>query len=368
MLLGIYNSLIYMYIILLFYFATPKLERSIECKGTTCTREPKLGNKLPYWRIVVLSVLFGIYSVSVSANPYTRDRNNYTIRFVGNWKDPWTPGLNLLARFLHLFTNDERYLFFAISFLCAFLALVAYKTCRIGNRNAVLLLLCSQFLLFSFAGFKQAPANSLGAIAIILFIQNRYILSIIPLVLAVLFHESAYIVIIMMGVCFNSKHRLVRYAFYLLLLLSLMFYSDFVRALSAILDKTVPNLAEEGVPYLESTTLESVATSVKGFPFYLLSYYAIRNRKEFCESVPKYDSYMILSVATCSFLLFSMRSYWLHRLAYYFYIPLFSFASEIYELDTDRRRANSFLFMLVIPMALITIRYILLTFLRFGGF
>ncbi len=84
------------------------------------------------------------------------------------WEKPFTAGLNFIVDFLHMFTNDERVLFFSISCIVVLLTVIAYNMSLQFDVNALKYILCSDYLLFSFVALKQSPAISFGVIATIL--------------------------------------------------------------------------------------------------------------------------------------------------------------------------------------------------------
>jgi hypothetical protein len=107
--------------------------------------------RISWTAITFLSTLLGIYSVICSKLPYSSDRGNYVTRFVNHWDNPWTAGLNWLANFLHLFTNDPKVLFFSVSFLCLFVTLVAYRMFEEAEHQALLLMALSTYCIGSFS-------------------------------------------------------------------------------------------------------------------------------------------------------------------------------------------------------------------------
>ncbi len=367
-LIYILKILTYILIAILFYFACGgiRVKQSITLKTKSIHRKPKIG----IISMIVLSAIFGWYSIIVSSYPYTADRHNYALRF--DWNNPWTVGLNAVARFLHLFTNDVNSLFFTISFLCALLTLFAYRISREGQKEAILLLTCSDYLIFSFAGLKQAPAMALGCIAFVLLLRKKYLFSVLSLIVAILFHESAYALIPLFLICVVGKNRWLRYISYLCMVAFLFFFSGMTRVSLGIIGKYLPDLLNETSYYQDSSGGISVSynflVALKGLPIYIITLFALCKRSQLKNRIVDFDKYFIVSVFTSVVILLSTYSYWMKRFALLCYEPVFIFASELYNRDDNREEAHNFLYILVIITAFFTLRYLFQIFFLYGGF
>ena len=152
-------------------------------------------SKISIVTLTILSVLFGLYSSVGMSIAQTEDRIVYAQTFFENITDSHTVGLNFLYKILTPFSNNPKILFFTVAFLSVFLILLAHRLNNDAQPNTLLYLVLSQCFIYSFYLLKQAPAIGLAALATTMLLQEKTLLSLLFLVLAILFHESALIII-----------------------------------------------------------------------------------------------------------------------------------------------------------------------------
>jgi hypothetical protein len=323
--------------------------------------------------IVFLSILLGFYSTICSKVPYSSDRGNYVTRFVNNWSDPWTAGLNLVADFLHLFTNDPNALFFLISFLCLFVTLLAYRMFNEeAEPQAILLMSLSTYCIYSFYLFKQAPSIAFAALSLAAVLKKKWLLGITCLTVAIAFHEAAFILLPLYIVLIGAKNRWVRILQYAVLILCVIFFSDASRIVSSFLDQWIPGLALELNNYLDETgsiiQSSNYLTVLKGFPYYLITLYALWKRPILKGKIVNYDRFLVLCVFASCMIILSAFMYWMNRFAAYCYFPMFIFAALM--MKECRYRGERQLFYLLVggSLGLITLRYLYQIYFWYGGF
>lgn len=327
--------------------------------------------------IVLSSVLYGWYATICSPVPYNAsDRLHYVSRFVDCWRKPWSPGLNAIGDFLHLFTNNPHALFFLVTFLCVLVTLWAYRTRNGGYREALLFWASSTCTIESFYLLKQAPAIAFGTLSIILLMKDnfryRYIACAAALAAAVSFHETALILIPIYCALFLTKWKWIRWASYLLVAVGVLFFGPVSRIAFSIIEVVMPPLFEQVSPYLDETGAMSfslnVLTPLKGFPYFLITAYGFWNRPRLKDEIRYYDWYLMLSVCASAFFVLSAYMYWMWRFGTYCYFPMYIFASELYRKASDRRLAQVFFGLVLSSLAFFTLRYLFQCYFLYGGF
>ncbi len=336
----------------------------------------KKGNNKNYIMILACSIIFGLVSIASSKIPYQSDRKNYALRFYhyNDFEDPWTAGLNLIANFLHLFTKNPQVLFFSISFLFMMLTFIAYYKFKIKAPDTFLFLGLSQYYIYSFYLLKQAPAIAIAAISIAYYFNEKYLWSIIILIISTLFHESAIILFPLYIIMWKSNKKWVRYLGGFLLIVCVVAFSQVSRTITSILSLCLPNIFTEVEGYLDLTGAmvgsgeSNILTVVKGAPYYLITGFALLKRKELRFKIKKYDQYLLLSMFSSSMIFLSIRMYWMWRFATYTYFPMFIFLSMI--LNKNKNKIENIFMKFCVGMLLffISFRYLCQIFYLYGGF
>jgi len=322
--------------------------------------------------IILLSLLFGLYSIASTRIPYALDRGVYAKAFSESRVDRSTIGLNMLYRILIPISNDPRILFFTVTFLCTFLVLLAHRMNHKAKPNTLLYLVLSEFFIYSFYLLKQAPAIALAAIATTLFLQEKKLLSLLFLVLAILFHESAFIIIPVYVLILCADIPWVRRGSYILMALVVIFFIPFSRIAIRVSGTLVPKLLTELRSYIDDTGAMKVSvnilTTLKGIPFYLITIYGFRRRKEYIDRIQHYDQYMIMSVFVSITVLLSAYMYWMWRFGTFFFFPIFVFASQLASVNKDDKQDRIFSLLLMASLGFWTLRYLWRMFYLNGGF
>lgn len=327
--------------------------------------------RIGWLAIIFLSALIGLYSNIYSKYPYTSDRGNYAIRFVNQWDDPWTPGLNLLADFLHIFTNEPKVLFFTVSFLCLFVTLIAYRIFDEAEPQALLLMSMSTYCIYSFYLLKQGPSIAFAAISLAALFKKKWLLSIALLIIAITFHEAALILIPLYIVLLGAKKRLMRIFEYIVLILSVIFFSVASSVATEFIRQWLPNLTEQVSGYVDEggNIVQSFnfLTILKGFPYYVITFYGLWKRPLLKDKIKNYDRFLVLSTFASAVIIMSAYMYWIWRFAAYCYFPMFIFASLILRESAGKERQ---IFYLLVggTLFLFTIRYLFQMFFLYGGF
>ena len=340
--------------------------------GNKIKLQSRQQSKISIVTLLLISTLFGLYSLASSHIPYISDRGVYASAFSENGGDYFTIGLNQLHKFLILFSNDPKILFFTVTFLCTFLVLLAHRLNDDAKLNTLLYLVLSELFIYSFYLLKQAPAIALAAIATTMLLQEKKLLSLLFLVLAILFHESALILIPVYILILCADIPWVRRGSYILMILVVIFFIPFSRVAIRISGTLIPQLLTELQSYIDDTgameTSLNILTILKGFPFYLITIYGFKRRKEYINRIPHYDKYMIMSFFVSITILLSAYMYWMWRFGTFFYFPIFVFASQLASVNKDDKQDRLFSLLLMVSLGFFTLRYLWRIFYIYGGF
>ena len=356
--------LLYVCIMMVFYFCARvkiRSDGSMEKKELTVSK----------FAVVCLSTILGWYATICGQEPMSSDRYNYAVRFLNDYDDPWTFGLNTVADFLHLFTNDPNLLFFTITFLFFIVTLAAFHVFEEKERLSLLLLISSPYCLYSFYLLKQAPAIAFAALSIAAFLQKKRMLCLASLVIAITFHESAYILLPLFLVLLGAEKRWVRFLEYTVLILCVVFFQSISQFLVSILGG-IPSFMDQIDDYLSPSGAilqsSSVVTAIKGFPYYVITLYALFKRRWFKDRIKHYDRYLVLCVFASTMIVLSAFNYWMWRLGAYCYFPMFIFASLLMRECKGKQEKMLFYLAVVGSMLFITGRFLYQMFFLYGGF
>lgn len=287
--------------------------------------------------IILCCFLMGIYSIICGQVPYSSDRGNYALRFSDDIYLPVVKqgslGLYWVEVVLHILTHDPSVLFFTISALYLFLTMIAYNQYPEAEPRALLYAGLSNFFIFSFYLLKQGPAIAFMAISVAVFLKKKKVLWLFTLVAAICFHESALIMIPVFFLLSGAKRQWVRVVQYGLLIVCIVGFREITQVLSSILGSWIPALGYQMRDYFDisGTGSENIMTIVKGFPYYVVTFYAMLKRSVFKNKIECYDSYLILSFFVSATTIMSTHMYWMWRFASYGYFPMFIFASRLYN-------------------------------------
>ena len=282
--------------------------------------------------MLVLCLFVGHYAVICGQNPYVSDRYNYAIRFLYacNIMDD-SIGLHIIFMLLQSLGNSPDILFFAVGFLCLLITLYSYCMYPNHKPDAILFMGVCGYPFYSFYLLKQAPAIALISLSIAAFMKRKKILCIVALISAILFHESAFIMIPLYIMLFLSNNKVFRNITYFILIMVMLFWEYVNIYLISWSVNIVPMLKHQLLLYLNEDgsmvlTVNSL-TALKGVPFYIITLYAFLKQSTFKHTIPYYYQWLTLSVFASTCILMSRYMYWMWRFGAYCYFPVFLFAA-----------------------------------------
>ena len=119
----------------------------------------KLKNRLSIFTILMVSLLFtffNIFSTNI-ASEYGSDRINYAYEFTGV-RSTGSIAMDFLFKIFKNFGGNIEIFFYFTTFTCVFLTLLAYRISKRTNYKVFILLLTSEWILFTITALKQTYA------------------------------------------------------------------------------------------------------------------------------------------------------------------------------------------------------------------
>ena len=323
--------------------------------------------------ILLLCIMIGYYGIICGQIPIASDRGNYALRFSSDFYAESVKssslGLYFIEQILHMFSYEPNVLFFTIPFVTLLLYLAAYNEWEDITPFAILMLGMSPCVNYALYQFKQAPALGLMALSFAFYFKGKKFHSYIFLALAILFHESAWMMLPLLIVMRGSKMRWVKnleIGFLIVCMLGFTTFSSYAVNLFSL----IPGMRFQLQSYLtdsgEIETSSNFMTIIKGFPYYFITLVGCLNRENLKEKIKYYDQYLTMAVFASGCTLLSAYMYWMWRFGSYTYFPLFVFSSLLLrEIDKDK---NVFKFVLVLSMSFFTFRGFAQMYFVYGGY
>lgn len=328
--------------------------------------------------IIFIALVFVAYNVVVTKiNPSTtHDRLIYTMNFYGYRKTP-SIGLSFIIDFIHSFSTNVEWLYYLTTFICMIITFAAYKIDNEASTKTILFLLATQYVFFSLEGLKQAYANAFAVLCIALAIRNDglkdKLLSIASIVGAILFHHTGYFLIpvyIMIRIKKNKRNMILSFLFFgffvILFEPLLTRFAVLISPFSSFLATKITQYFGEDAT--ESLQTEGYMTVVKGIPFYVLTIVGWFKRRKLVDAIRNYDNYLLVSGILSFTYLATIYNSWVYRLSYFFLLPVGVFFSILFKNIENRKNRYLFAFSTVGIIAVLTLRFVILMYLNYGGF
>lgn len=370
--IGIICIVAYMMLMIFCSYKCKRQYNTLICDGEQNTK-----HKLKLIYVMIFSLLFTWLNVFCTVNSVSvgDDRLNYTYNFDGI-RPAATVGLRSVIKVVKLFSNNVETLFYVTTFGCCVIMFWAYRNCAEADFRAILFLLSSNFVFFSFTGLKQIYAVAFSAMFFVFCMKGksykRNLLCAGTIVLACAFHTTGFILIPIFLIFLFLENR----SKYIQVIILLMFVcAAFMEPILIFIGnssaKIFPMLASKINEYFSSDTIHAGEGTglafFKGFPYYILFLWGILNRKRIKLKVENYDKYLILTAFGALSGLASIVSYWLSRLTAFFYFPMGVFYAIMMRYSSKNNRI--IMSCLVIGSLLFfTLRSVALVFINYGGY
>ena len=311
------------------------------------------GKVLSVISLLLISLLLSWYSVISLPEIYNSsgDRSlycflyQYDIDIVNRSR-----GLAVVFDFLRPISKSRNFLFFTTALFFIFITLLSYKRCRQSTPQALLLLVVSIYFIYGYALLKQNMANAFSCAAFVCFFNlndekrtrkaGLLLFVLLFVALSIVFHESAYLLLLVFPVLVMWNNRYVR-GIGSVLIISLIVAFPFINAslLTYVMD-TSEELESQVSDYVSTGLSSNILTIVKGLPFYIITIAGFVYRKRYVRDINNYDRYLFLSIVLSATSLLSVVNYWYFRFGMLLYLPVFVFAGQLYnELKKNNKKA-----------------------------
>lgn len=321
--------------------------------------------------IIVFCFLEGIYAIICGPQGvYIADRAFYAKRFS---LDIFTPassvGLYYIQSFLRELTDNPDVLFFVVGALYLLVTCIVYNKAQ-TDATVWILIGASQYLLFGCYQLKQALASAFVAMSIIFFQRDNKIFCFFCLVIAILFHEVAWVMVPIYFILYNEKSKIIKFVGYSALILSILGFNYMSNYAISIATGIIPGMSSQLALYVDSAQElivdNNFMTICKGLPFYLITIEGIVYRRELKNIIPKYDACLFLSCFVSTMYFLSAFMYWMWRFGELVYLPVFIFASQLYQ-KSNNKNAKIVFYLIIVLLALFTYRKLFISYFTYGG-
>lgn len=290
----------------------------------------------------LISLLIALHCLTYGRYMYG-DIGVYNIRFGAGlgWEE--SPGLDFVFTLLHKFTNDIDWLVFVIVFASVFVTLQAYKLSKDSKPSTILMMFFTlYFVSYCLGNMKQAPAAAFCYLAVVSLIEKKWIISVLSFLIAIQFHESAYIIFVVPLLMIKPKNLFLNaLRFIAVFTVAIAFpyvFSISFRALNGLSmqEQLLTYATSEGMLERDST----IMVIFKGAPYYYLTIRGFLNKNRSQTSNEHYEIYLWITAITSVLYFTSIFSYWMQRMEAIFFLPVAIFFTILTDTDNTRRNAN----------------------------
>ncbi len=326
--------------------------------------------------VIIIALLFTLYNVLITKmNPdVASDRRNYALNFYGYRSSP-SAGLTFIINQIRRFSDNVESLYYVCTLIPMAITLFAYRIYKDATPRALLFLLSTQYVFHTFAGLKQCYANAFAILCIAYALRSRSlkdtICSLISIALAIWFHHTGYFLIPVFVMLRLKKDKRTLIAFYFALAFLVLFLEPILIWMSRVVSPFVSIVSIKINEYFgdaASIQGEGRFTIFKGIPFYIITITGLAKRRELIGKIENYDNYLFLSSITAFAYIATIYNGWVYRLSYFFYFPVGVFYGILMNNmhNVHNRRIIGFM-TLGLQLAL-TVRFLALTYINYGGF
>ena len=372
--LGIFSILFYLFTLFILWRVSYRCYENYIIKRKT---ESHLNLKISIVSTFLFSLVYALFNKFLTEHALHDglggDRSNYRQDFFG--RDTGYIGYDFYDELVHKFTEDFNLFMYFTTFICCVTIFIVYNLHRRTTPKNLLVLMLTPIVFFTFTGYKQCmSSNFVMLFFAVMSYENsrkRDVLAIVCIILACLFHSSAYMLIPIYFLI--RKYRTYNLGIFIVALIGIfLFLEPICRQIAGSTSSVFPVLSNKLLDYFseESTHRDdgTLVTIIKGFPYYYLSIIGITKRKKLSEKIKSYDTYLMLIIIAAFSYAAAGISYWLSRLTALFYLPVSIFAVILFENEEDRRISFYDRFIFIGSLAFFTFRSVFLTFYNWGGY
>lgn len=333
--------------------------------------------KMPLWLIIAYALLFTLYNVycTETGAALGYDRSNYAYDFAHfGARSTLSVGLGAIFSIVLLFGGTIETVFYLSTFVCCALTFYAYRLSDVAAPPVIPLLLCSEFVFFTFTALKQCYACAFASLFFVLMMRKRTaantLAALLMVVLACLFHTAGFVLIPLFFLLLSREKRDMSFLIIGAVLVAVVFFlPQIALLLEAITSPIVPSLAAKIRTYfgaLAATPGDASPFSfIKWIPFYFITAYGFFRRRDLQPQIPNYDAYLVISCVASAAALCSFTSYWFYRFLYMFFLPVFIFYNQMAEKSEDRRGPDTVVYG---GLGFLLLRFLVQVYVYYGGF
>lgn len=326
--------------------------------------------------IIGIAALFTVYNIVITKMHSTvaSDRANYALNFYGYRTSP-SEGLTFVINVIRHFSDNVEILYYVSTLIPIAITLIAYKVCEDSSPIAFLFLFCTQYLFHTFAGLKQCYANAFACLCIAFALRNKgvkdTVFSILSIMLAIWFHHTGYFLILIYVMLRIKKSRKTLFMFFVIMTALVFFLEPVLLRASSLISPFVPILSSKIRVYFGETASilgEGKLTLFKGIPYYILTIVGLIKRRQLVDTIENYDNYLFLSSVTSFIYIATIYNGWIYRLSYFFYFPAGVFYGLLMRAMRNMNNRRIIGVMTLGLSLMLTVRFLILTYVNYGGF
>lgn len=291
----------------------------------------KKKNKISLISIMIISFLFTAFNICATriSSEYGYDRLSYIYDYTKH-RSTTSIALDFLFKYMNIMGLTIYEVFYLTTFICVLLTLLAYNISNRTNYKIYLLLLTSEWILFTITALKQAYACALATLFLVIVIENKknfgVILSTIILILIVMFHISGLIFIPLLLLlrkkkingCFIKIITIILILVFFEFNILMFYFKEGVKIFFPAYGIKINN-------YLQLLNLNFSGGFLKYFYIYYIAILGLIMEKKYSKIIIDYNKYLLLTVMGAFLILYSVKIYWFTRFIGLFYFPIFIF-------------------------------------------
>lgn len=367
-------KILYIIFVPILMYLALKIKRQRAYSNNTFGQLHSEKSSFPFIALIIFCIIYAFYALICSGDQFIGDRYNYAIRFSDdiylNYIKTQSMGLYWIFILLHSFTYEPNLLFFAVTFIYSFIVLITFNECKESTPIAILLWGLSLSSIYSYYLLKQSIAIAFGGLALILLFNKKWLFSVLSIILAICFHESAYIIVlVLLVVLVIRKNRKIGAIFSMVAFISILFFGIFNKYFISIAI-LIPGIGNQLVSYVSDEELilsSNYLTIFKGLPYFVITFYGFIKRKEMASKINNYYSYLFVSFFASLTFFASFYMYWMWRFGAYFFFPSLIFAGKLFQVSDNKNEKQSFLAIVILLFLFITIRALFQYYFLYGG-
>lgn len=329
-------------------------------------------DKMPIVMILVLAAAYTFfnYYVTETSIRFGGDRTNYEYDFETGRFNP-SIGITFLYTIWHTYDLSFKSLMYFCTFVPMVMVLFAYRVSKDATPHALLLFMLSPFLIVTFTALKQSFASAATVLMLVIML-NRSTRKLEPIcwiliLVACLFHPSGYLSVVLY-VLLKLNFKVGGITSLLLICIVVLLFKPMLLEVAEITSNVFPFLSDKIFEYFGENAdgeLGGLLVTLKGLPYYIITYVGIKYKHHLKSTMANYHSYVLLSVICSLSFITSYFEVWMARLEFLLSFPVLILAGKIYE---NKMIPSIFSDAILLSLGFFTYRLLILIYINFGFF